>query len=64
MEAEVVIGEHVWIAHGASILKGSLVPENSIVAAKSLVQGAFDGSGLLLAGAPARIVREGVQWKR
>ena len=63
-EEEVVIGEHVWIAHGASVLKGSIVPQGSIVAAKSLVQGRFSSSNLLLAGVPARIVREGMQWER
>lgn len=64
MTEEVMIGDHVWIAHGASVLKGAVVPQGSIVAAKSLVQGAFSGTELLLAGAPARIVREGVQWQR
>lgn len=64
MMEDVTIGDHVWIAHGASVLKGAVVPQGSIVAAKSLVQRAFDGTGLLLAGVPARIVREGVQWQR
>ncbi len=63
-EEEVVIGEHVWIAHDASVLKGAFIPQNSIVAAKSLVQGKFSSSHLLLAGTPARIVREGIQWER
>ena len=63
-EEEVVIGEHVWIAHDASVLKGAFIPQNSIVAAKSLVQGKFSSSHLLLAGVPARIVREGIQWER
>ena len=64
MVEDVTIGDNVWIAHGASVLKGAVVPHGSIVAAKSLVQGAFKGSDLLLAGVPARIVREGVQWER
>lgn len=60
----VEIGDSVWIAHGVSVLKGSFIPSGSIVGAKSLVQAKFSGKNLLLAGTPARVIREGVQWER
>jgi acetyltransferase-like isoleucine patch superfamily enzyme len=60
----VEIGERVWIAHGVSVLKGSYIPHGSVVGAKSLVQKRFSGNSLLLAGNPARIIREAVRWER
>ncbi len=62
--APVDIGEHVWIAHGASVLKGSTIPNGSIVASKSLVRAKFDDENSLLAGVPARVIRTGVRWTR
>ncbi|MBN8493397.1 MAG: hypothetical protein J0M00_18465 [Burkholderiales bacterium] len=64
MDGDVRIGDHVWIAHGASVLKGSVIPDGSVVAAKSLVHSVFQGSNLLLAGTPARVIREDVKWMR
>ncbi len=63
-QSDVIIGDHVWIAHGASVLKGAVIPEDTVVASKSLVSSAFHGRGLLLAGVPARIARTGVRWVR
>ena len=60
----VEIGDCVWLSHGVSVLKGSVIPSGSVVGAKSLVQAKFSGNNLLLAGMPARVVREGVQWER
>lgn len=60
----VVIGCNVWISHGVSVLKGSLVPDGCIVAAHSVVNaGAFSENSLLV-GNPARVKREGIVWQR
>lgn len=34
---DIIIGNHVWLGMGVNILKGSRIPDNSIVAARSLV---------------------------
>lgn len=34
---EVVIGDHVWIGFGCSILKGTVIPDNSVIGANSLI---------------------------
>lgn len=60
----VVIGEHVWVSHGCSILRGAKIPRGSVVGAKSLVASAFDGEKLLVKGIPATVVRTGVEWLR
>lgn len=61
---DVEIGDHVWLAHGVSVLKGAVIPAGCVVAAKSLVQNKFSGRNLLLAGIPAGIIREEIQWTR
>lgn len=58
------IGDNVWIAHGASIIKGARVPSGCIVGAKSLVSRGEFPENALLAGAPATVKRVGVEWSR
>ena len=62
--APVVIAEHVWISHGVSVLKGAEIPAGCIVAAKSLVNRAFDKEKALIAGVPAKVARSEVEWTR
>jgi acetyltransferase-like isoleucine patch superfamily enzyme len=58
------IGDKVWIAHGASILKGTRIGDGCVVAAHSVCSGREYPANALLAGAPARVVREGMNWSR
>lgn len=62
--APVSIGDHVWISHGVSVLKGAVIPAGCIVGAKSLVTSMFDTEKTLLAGVPAKVVRNEVEWSR
>jgi acetyltransferase-like isoleucine patch superfamily enzyme len=62
--APVVIGDHVWVGARSFINKGSVIPSNSVVGAMSFVNKAFEQPGTLLAGVPAKIVREGIDWHR
>lgn len=55
--ADIVIGDGVWIGARATFLGGSQVGTGTIVAAGSLVRGRFPDN-VLIAGTPARIVRE------
>lgn len=60
----VSIGHHCWIAHGVSVLKGAVIPAGCIVGAKSLISKGFDSEEVMIAGNPARIVRNAVRWSR
>ena len=51
------IGNYCWIANNVSISKGSIIPNNSIIASNSYVNKAFCESNTLLAGSPASIKR-------
>ena len=61
--APVIIGNHVLVGSRVTILKGSRIGDDSIVASNSVVSGDFGSeSGVLLAGNPAKIVRRNVSW--
>lgn len=64
LAAPVVIGDHVWVGVGALISKGTVIPDDCVVGAKSFVNKAFSETGVLLAGMPAAIVKRGITWNR
>ena len=61
-DPSVVIGDHVWIGCNTTILKGTRIGSNCIIGANSLVKGVFPDN-CLIAGNPARIVKNSVSWK-
>jgi acetyltransferase-like isoleucine patch superfamily enzyme len=59
--APIVIGDHVWIGMRAMILKGVTIGDDAVVAAGAIVTRDVP-SGSLVAGVPARVIREEVRW--
>lgn len=60
----VSIGSGTWVGHGATVLPGSRIGRNVVVAAGSVVRGAVEDHAVV-AGSPARVVRRlepGVGW--
>ena len=62
-EGAVVLGRHVWIGSRVTILKDTVIGDDCIVAAGSIVKGSFAEPGCLIAGNPAQVVRRGVTWR-
>lgn len=60
----VSIGDQVWLSHGVSVSKGAVIPAGCIVGAKSLVTHVFCTEKALIAGVPAKVIRNGVEWSR
>jgi acetyltransferase-like isoleucine patch superfamily enzyme len=56
------IGNDVWIGAEAMILKGVTIGDGAIVAAKSVVTKDVPPH-TLVAGQPARIIKESIEWK-
>lgn len=54
---EILIGNNVWIGLNSVILKGTIIGDNSIVAAGSVVKGVFPENSLIQ-GNPAKLVKE------
>lgn len=61
---DVMIGNHVWLAHGVSVLKGSVIADNVVVGKGSTVTGKLVHTYSIYAGIPAKMVKTGVDWKR
>lgn len=60
--SSVTIGNKVWIGCNATILKDTVIGNNCVIAANSLVKGVFPDN-CLIAGNPAKIIRQSVTWK-
>lgn len=60
---DVMVGDRCWLASGVLVLGGSRIGDDTVVAARSVVTSSF-GSNVLLAGVPARVVKENVAWSR
>lgn len=62
---DIEIGHHVWIGAGCMILKGCHIPNDSIIAARSVVTSTkgFD-SYSLWGGQPAKHIKSNVNWDK
>lgn len=58
------IGNHVWIASHASILKGVNISDNSVVATRAVVTKSFSDNNILIGGMPAKKLKENINWDR
>lgn len=59
--ADINIGDHCWIGEGARILKGVNLENDTVVGTGAIVTKSA-GPNELLAGAPARVVKENISW--
>jgi acetyltransferase-like isoleucine patch superfamily enzyme len=58
----IIIGNHVWIGMNVTILKGVKIGNGAVLAAGCVVTKDIPDYALV-AGIPARIIRENVEWK-
>jgi len=61
---DVTIADHVWVGAHTSILKGSSLAKNSIVATRSVITKHFKEEGVVIAGIPAKVIRHDINWDR
>jgi acetyltransferase-like isoleucine patch superfamily enzyme len=57
------VGDHVWIGCKCVLLKGAEVPDNTVVAAGTLLSRAFEGENQVIGGNPPAILRQEVRWE-
>lgn len=60
--APITIGDHVWIGVGAMILKGVTIGDNAVIGAGAVVTKDVRAN-TIVAGAPARVIRENIEWR-
>jgi acetyltransferase-like isoleucine patch superfamily enzyme len=61
--ASVSIGDHVWLGLRCMVLKGAHIGDGAVVAAGATVSGQVP-SHAIVAGAPAKLLRENIEWRR
>ncbi|MBE5039335.1 acyltransferase [Ructibacterium gallinarum] len=54
---KVVIGKNVWIAQNCTILKGSVIGDNAVCAAKTVITGKQIPENAIVAGIPGRVIK-------
>lgn len=60
----VSIGSNVWVCRGVTIMKNTTIPNGCVVATRSVVTRNFDQENCIIAGNPAKIVKENIGWSR
>lgn len=59
---KIEIGNHVWVGKGVKISKYTKIADNSIVGWSSVVSGKFEDPNVIIAGNPAKIVKQNINW--
>lgn len=59
---DIVIGDHVWLGAYVAVLKGVTIGKDSVIGIRSVVTKDIP-SGVVAVGVPARVVKEGINWK-
>ena len=57
-----VIGDHCWIGRRVTLTKGAQIPNNCIVGIGSVVTKKFIEANCVIAGNPAKVVKQGINW--
>jgi len=58
------IGKHCWIGLNCIILKGTQIAPHTVVAAGSICTSSYLRENCIIAGNPARIVKQNIDWDR
>ena len=61
---DVYIGNHVWLTAHVRVLKGSIIPSNSIIGNSSIVSHKFQKENSIYAGIPCKLIKTGIDWDR
>ena len=64
INGDIVVDDHVWIGMRSMVLKNTIIGKNCIVGAASVCNKEYGKDNCLIAGNPAKIVKENVNWSR
>lgn len=59
---EVVLGNNIWMGCRCTVLKGTKIPDDTIIAANSFLNKKYKGQYQVIGGNPARILKQNVTW--
>jgi len=58
----IIIGDRIWIGCRCLILKGSIIPNNCVIGADSIVSRELENENCLYVGSPCKMVKENISW--
>ena len=58
----IIVGNHVWIGCKCVLLKGAKIPNDTVLAAGTLLKSAFTGEEQVIGGNPPSILKRDVHW--
>lgn len=61
---DIYIGKHSWVGLGCILLKGTNIAPHTVVAAGSICTSKFFQENCIVAGNPAKIVKQNIDWDR
>jgi acetyltransferase-like isoleucine patch superfamily enzyme len=59
----IVVGNHVWIGCKCVLLKGATIPDDTVVAAGTLLTSAVSGNQQVIGGNPPSVLKRDVRWE-
>ena len=59
----IIFGDKIWIGCNSTILKGSRIPSNCVIGANSVVIGNYFNENSIIAGNPAKTIKEIGGWR-
>jgi len=62
-DEKITIGNNVWIGAKSLILKGSYIADGSIIGANTTVTKQFHTEKAIIAGNPAKIIKQDIYWR-
>lgn len=61
-DPKIILGNNVWVGCGTNLYKGSQIADGCVIAANSVVRGQFLQKNTLIAGNPAKVIKENIHW--
>ena len=59
----ILVGDHVWVGCKCVLLKGTQVPNNTVVAAGTLLTSSITGEHQVIGGNPPAVLKNDVRWE-
>lgn len=59
----IYVGNHVWLAHTATLLSGARIGEGSVIGHSAIVKSQIPNN-CIAAGVPAKVIKQNISWDR
>lgn len=60
---KIIIEDHVWLCANSTVLKGTCIKKDSVLAYGALLTKTIDQENILYGGVPARMIKNNINWR-